>query len=229
MLAGQELHGLGDFTEARDHWKNAEAHAPDPVSEGRAIRGDAASAAKLGYLAEAVERAQSALVLHGQAAAENPAHRREEAQTQGVLTRFMFRSIGLEEYNGLIPTDEAKHQAASPLRGMRKAMYTLREVSKEAGRNDQHLLNLVPHMITGEALYGDHSRARRLLPHVGRAITLTEIPALPTSAGISDKYRREAQKRMAAYSAGAMLVTALTFAPQLRNRALGLALGPTGW
>src|SRR6476659_3482227 len=93
MLAGQELHGRGDFLEARDHWQNAEVHAPDPVSEGRAIRGDAASAAKLGYLAEAVDRAQHALILHDDVAAKDPIpeNRREEAQTRGVLTRFMLR------------------------------------------------------------------------------------------------------------------------------------------
>jgi|GEM_PF-3049845 len=229
MLAGQELHGQGDFTEARDHWQIAENHAPDAVSAGRAIRGDAASAAKLGYLGVAVERAQTALVLHGDAAAENPVYRREEAQTRGVLARLMFKSIGTEEYHELMPTAEARKGAVLPLVSMRRAVEVLGGISREAERTDQHLLNLLPHMATGEALYGDQDRARHLLGYLPMAVKLTESPDLPTSAHISERHRRTSQLRMAAYAGGAALVTTLAAAPKGRHMALGVARGRAGW
>jgi hypothetical protein len=232
MRSAQDLHGQGNFVDARETWQQAEALAPDELCQGRAIRGDAASAGKLYLFDEAVERAQLALRIHSQLRAEDPSspiYLREEVQSQGVTSRQILRTIAIEEKYGKVPFERAMEEAFLPLTGITRAYDRIRSIGKEAGCIDQYEINIVPHVAMGHGLYGEADVARALATEARRVAKFTEAVGSPTSASISPAYRGRSMARAVLHATAASTVATFGASPANRKFALAVALSRFGF
>lgn len=190
MEDARTLHGRGSFEAAQAKWQAAEVFAPNPLEEGRAVRGDAASASRLGDHRYAISRDEQALRLQERAIREHPEGTswwegsREKAQTLGELGRVMLVEVVEKEHNRVFPPHTARGEAISALIRFNLAGSEIRHAEKLAndGEPDQYRINLASRGAVAHGLYGDRERARKEAWAAFRLGWISESPKLPTAA-----------------------------------------------
>jgi hypothetical protein len=227
MRAAQELHGQGKFADAQRSWQHAADILPEPDirERARAIRGDAASAAKLKDYGYAERRARAAYAMHRtvlEAATGDdrlPALR-EFVASGGLLGRLVIGGLIRQERHEHLPPKNARSQAVGPLLLLEGAWDGIIEAEALTQAADQHKINLVSGLTIAHGLYGDRLRAEALLKEAHQLARQSEADGLATAANISADYRRRAQQRALVRARAAGLAVRLATPGQsLRRRA----------
>lgn len=191
MEDGQALHARGSFEAAQAKWRAAEVFAPNPLEEGRAVRGDAASASRLGEHDYAIQRGEQALGLQMHAIREHPdgtawwEGSREKAQTLAELGRVMLVEVIEKEQSRVLPPHTAHSEAISGVIRFNLAESEIRHAEKLAddGEVDQYRINMASRIAMAHGLYGgDRKLARKEAWTALRLGWRSESPNLPTAA-----------------------------------------------
>jgi hypothetical protein len=221
MQEGQLAHGSGNYDDARLTWQEAEELAPDALSKGRAIRGDASSAGRLGA-DDAIPRAEQAYGIHRQETeppetASNQAWR-ERAESARVYGRMLLRGA----------IDQERRGSSTTLLGIAgdvldDAAASMRRVTASE-QPDQHDINLSPYLVISRALQGRKTAATDEYKRMRGAMRLSESPDLPTGARLSPAYTRKARLQSMGRMKVARTVTALATPRSSLRRSLALRL-----
>jgi hypothetical protein len=220
MQEGQLAHGRGDYDDARLTWRKAEELAPDALSRGRAIRGDASSAGRLGA-DDAIPRAQHAYDIHRQET-ELPETAssawRERAESARVYGRMLLRTA----------INQERRSGNTTLLGiaggiLEDAATSMRQVTTSE-QPDQHDINLSPYLVISRALRGRKAAATDEYKRMRGVMRLSESPDLPTGARLSSAYTRKARLQSMGRMKVARAVTALATPRSSLRRSLALRL-----
>ncbi|HLZ14484.1 MAG TPA: hypothetical protein VKQ34_00655, partial [Candidatus Saccharimonadales bacterium] len=165
MRETQDLHTRGEYQRAMLLWRKAIDMMPDPLEKGRAMRGYAASAARLGNYWAAGKWAASAFELHGQAANTVPAEfqlqaLRQRGASAGMLGRLIVGSALRRERAGRLSPRGAREEAREGLSYFDAALEDILSVEIATGGDlnaqpDQERINLVSRMAIAYALVSD--------------------------------------------------------------------------
>jgi ADP-ribose pyrophosphatase len=235
MKQAQILHGKGDFAQAKPLWSAAQGILPDPLENGRALRGEAASLARLQLHTQAAVKAREALALHDDAVASHgagdgtiEAHLsalRYRAESRAVLGRILLSPIVNAERTTTMTPGEARQEAEESLAYLNDALQDIVRVEAATHRTDQHKINMLSRLAIAHALYGEKQQAKQLSWQAMKAAWFAEAPGNSTSAHISLSHTLRAKGRAIprAY-AGAVGVRLATSHPSRRRQmALGIA------
>jgi len=231
MDAAQQAHGQGRFARARQLYLAAADILPDPLEKGRATRGAAEGAWRIGAMDAAITDAHEALSGHDEAvrifpeAAKTQA-RRERAASGGVLGRIVVAAAVRWERSGDLTPMQARAIAQEGVGYLDAALDDILAVEAATGvAPDQYKINIMSRLAVAHALYGDQVVGRR---HAQQAQTIgarSEAASNPTSANLPARYRVRARARSIprAYAALAASHLATRSASLRRNVALAIA------
>jgi|GEM_PF-3471187 len=219
MRRGQKLHGLGRYRMAELMYSHAAETLPmDPLSSGRALRGEAASINKQGSQPTASKKVEAALALHydvldasmsGSQEAQSKAAR-EWAQTAGVLGRITLAPIVKQELGKTLTTAEARQQAQTVLEYMEGAHDTISLVEIMTNVPDQYRINILSHLAVAQSLYGDVKQGRENARQAAWLGKQSEARSNATSADMSAFDRFLAKNRAIIRGRAAQAVNGLT-------------------
>lgn len=233
MEDGRILHGRGSFEAAQGKWQAAEVFAPDALGEACAIRGDAASASRLGKHDYAIQRDKEALGLHERAIRDHPdGHSwhegiREKAQTLGELGRVMLVEVVEDEDALRLSPHEAREKAVPALVRFNLAASEIQHAKKIAddGMPDQYEINMASRGAVAHGLYGDKGRSKKEAWEALRLGWKSESPKLPTAAkDISTPNRLLSRLRGIMRGAGAVAVSHLATPHKTMRRRAALSI-----
>lgn len=226
----QLLHGMGKFVSACKQWQNAADMTVDPLEKGRALRGDAASAARLGYKQRAAKVAKKAYDIHDQAVheasdeqAELPA-KRERAQSANVLGTLLVGATARLELSWYFSRQDARENAQDGLKMLNSAIEDVLAVESVTGQTDQYKINLMSRLAIAHSLYGDTDLAKDYTKQARALAWQSESKQLPTRANLTAANAWRARARAVPQSIAATAVHQLTTAQGYRRRTTALRL-----
>jgi hypothetical protein len=117
---------------------------------------------------------------------------RELIQTHTILGKVVLRQMISKELQTGTVSDAEKN---SMFYSLRLASNMLPYVEGKDGPIDQYRINLQCPWFYAERLYGLRDTSLRIAAQAVRDCRLSESPALPTAANISDGHRRESRQR----------------------------------
>ena len=229
IRSAQDLHGRGQFAQAQEKWLAASDILPDSLSKARALRGYAASIARLGNRELAIAQIRTAKAQNDQALAIAPEssefiYRRERAQSALVLGSLVVGEIVDLERRKIAKPHDARRAAATGLADLDSALADIEQVEAQTGGVDQYRINILSRLAVAQALYGDRNAARAAAKEAARLGWQSESKRLPTSAKISTANALRAKARAVPRGYAARLVARLATPGKSVRRAAALAI-----
>jgi 8-oxo-dGTP pyrophosphatase MutT (NUDIX family) len=201
MDDAQQLHGQGKFAEARERYLEAANVLPDPLERGRAIRGAASGAERMGDRATAISEAKRALEIHDRAVRSFPKEAemqatRERAASRGVLGKIAVSAVVRQERLGELAPAEARAAAQKGLACLDGALEDILTVEAVRGvEPDQYKINIMGRLALAHTLYGDRSKGKDYARQARLLGDHSEDKANLTSVDFSLGYRLRARAR----------------------------------
>lgn len=225
MDEAQQLHGQGRFAEARQKYLEVAGMLPDPLESGRALRGAAAGAGRMGDTVVAMGEAQKAVDIHDEAVRSFPEEaqvsaRRERAASRGVLGQIAIAALVQHERFDKLTLLKAQAAAQNGVTHLDQAYEDILTVEAASGTPDQYKINIMSRLALAHSLYGDRAKGRN---YARQALALgrrSEAKNNPTSADLPRGYRLRAMARGVPRGLSAVAVSHLaTRKPGVRRRA----------
>ena len=229
MRAGQAAHQARGLDAAIENWRAAQVLAPDDLSLGRAVRGEASSTERRdGFAPHVVDLAERAANLHQGVLLATPddyAAVREALESERVLGRIWLNGGIDHERAGQRGRGYLAHagrvfQGGNVLADRVRTWGATDDQPQEEHLPDQHEINWWPYSSIAAALTGDRRTAREHARHAQRTARHAESSSLPTAAHISPEYAGKANRIARVRAVGARAVAELaTPKPSVRRRA----------
>lgn len=227
------LHHQGHFSDAVPIWKDAQNAAPDDLSRGRALRGEASSLERGGWIDEAEIPARTAYNVHTDLTNKSSylqwaGRAREKVESGRVLSRILLGTIIRGELSGAAAPEAARdlvNDKVEPFLG--DALETMEKAEKRQEYEDQHTINLLGTLSITTSLYGDIYKGRELALQLLKRAPWAEGKNNPTSANLGLRHRFEAKGKALLRGASALAINRFVRGPiSARRLALKMALHP---